>query len=354
MTGGCAVISAFLGTVGGEGKMVTIEQVELLESKVSRAIEYVKRMSADNVRLKDASSRLASENNMLHGKLDGYQKRIAELEKIILGFKKDQERIEQGIISALNRLNHFEDAIGGPSDDEGAVAGHDAAFDADTAGGRVLGSGITGNTNAATFGTGTAVNRDETFDAGPIGNNDPLREGDVLLGADTSFRDNVARSDDGLRGIDPANDAAAGVETGVAMDNGPLSDADVGSNDAAAGTGLVANCDRVIGDESDHSASAMVRPVPQPPSLPAVFDREIAVEEGGEVAFRRPETADNREGEPETANDMEDIDGDEFLDLLRDDESAFDQTVVAFRGDAVTPSHDTLEKPANGPELDIF
>jgi hypothetical protein len=31
---------------------------------------------------------------------------------LLQGFKQDQERIEQGIVSALERLNHFEDAIG--------------------------------------------------------------------------------------------------------------------------------------------------------------------------------------------------------------------------------------------------
>jgi FtsZ-binding cell division protein ZapB len=103
--------------------MVTIEQVELLESKVSKAIDYVKRLTADNEQLRGTSARLVSENNMLHGKLDGYQKRIAELEVSLQGFKRDQERIEQGIVSALERLNHFEDAVGETSAREGASSG---------------------------------------------------------------------------------------------------------------------------------------------------------------------------------------------------------------------------------------
>ncbi|MDR1470163.1 MAG: cell division protein ZapB [Spirochaetaceae bacterium] len=92
--------------------MVTIEQVELLESKVSKAIDYVKRLTADNEQLRETSAQLVSENDMLCGKLDGYQKRITELEAVLQGFKKDQERIEQGIISSLERLNRFEDAVG--------------------------------------------------------------------------------------------------------------------------------------------------------------------------------------------------------------------------------------------------
>ena len=92
--------------------MVTIEQVELLELKVSKAIDYVKRLTAENERLKETSARLASENDTLSGKLDGYQERIAELEVVLLGFKKDQERIDQVIVSALERLNLFEDVVG--------------------------------------------------------------------------------------------------------------------------------------------------------------------------------------------------------------------------------------------------
>ena len=77
--------------------MVSLEQVKLLESKVSRTIEYVKKVSEEKAQLKE--------------KLDSYQKRIEELEILIQRFKDDQSRIEDGILSALNRLNQFEDAV---------------------------------------------------------------------------------------------------------------------------------------------------------------------------------------------------------------------------------------------------
>jgi hypothetical protein len=64
---------------------------------VVRAIEYVERISR--------------ENSQLQGKLDSYQKRIDELEVLIRKFREDQGRIEEGILSALDRLNKFEDAI---------------------------------------------------------------------------------------------------------------------------------------------------------------------------------------------------------------------------------------------------
>ncbi|MDR1277534.1 MAG: cell division protein ZapB [Treponema sp.] len=77
--------------------MVSLEQVKLLENKVAKTIEYVERVTG--------------ENTVLQEKLDSYQQRIDELEVLVQRFKEDQGRIEDGILSALDRLNQFEDAI---------------------------------------------------------------------------------------------------------------------------------------------------------------------------------------------------------------------------------------------------
>ncbi|MCL2381596.1 MAG: cell division protein ZapB [Treponema sp.] len=77
--------------------MIRLEQVKLLESKVTTAIEYVRKVT--------------EENSALKGKLGSYQKRIDELEVLIHQFKEEQSRIEDGILSALDRLNQFEDAL---------------------------------------------------------------------------------------------------------------------------------------------------------------------------------------------------------------------------------------------------
>jgi hypothetical protein len=77
--------------------MVTLEQIKLLESKVVKAIDIVTRITGENARLK--------------GKLEIYQKRIDELEVLIQRFKEEQGRIEDGILSALDRLNEFEAAL---------------------------------------------------------------------------------------------------------------------------------------------------------------------------------------------------------------------------------------------------
>jgi FtsZ-binding cell division protein ZapB len=84
--------------------MVTLDQVKELDEKVTKAIDYVKKVTGENGRLKEENSRLTE-------KLDSCQKRIDELEVLVQKFKEEQGRIEDGILSALDRLNQFEDAV---------------------------------------------------------------------------------------------------------------------------------------------------------------------------------------------------------------------------------------------------
>ncbi|MDR0378112.1 MAG: cell division protein ZapB [Spirochaetaceae bacterium] len=74
--------------------MLSLEQVKLLESKVIKALEYI--------------DQVTEVNTLLQEKLETYQKRIDGLEEVVQRFKEDQSRIEEGIVSALNRLNRFE------------------------------------------------------------------------------------------------------------------------------------------------------------------------------------------------------------------------------------------------------
>ena len=84
--------------------MISLEQVQLLEARVSKAIEYVNRVTAEN-------AALASEKSGLQKKLEANQKRIDELEVHVMRFKEDQGRIEDGIVAALDRLSQFEEAF---------------------------------------------------------------------------------------------------------------------------------------------------------------------------------------------------------------------------------------------------
>ena len=94
--------------------MVSLEQVQLLETKVAKAIEYIQRLSSEN-------AALASEKVSLREKLEVNQKRLDELETLVLRFKEDQGRIEDGIIAALDRLSQFEEAFENKLMDKDAV-----------------------------------------------------------------------------------------------------------------------------------------------------------------------------------------------------------------------------------------
>jgi len=84
--------------------MINLEQVKLLESKVAKTIDFVERVSKENAALLRREAELQE-------KLEANQKRIDELEVLIMGFKEEQSRIEDGILAALDRLSQFEEAI---------------------------------------------------------------------------------------------------------------------------------------------------------------------------------------------------------------------------------------------------
>ena len=84
--------------------MISLEQVLLLETRIGKAIDYIKTLESE----KEA---LVSHNEGLQKKLDANQKRIDELEVLVMRFKEDQGRIEDGIIAALDRLSQFEEAF---------------------------------------------------------------------------------------------------------------------------------------------------------------------------------------------------------------------------------------------------
>jgi len=77
--------------------MLNLEQVKLLDTRVARTVDYVERLTGENAALRK--------------KLHDTQKRIDELEVLVSRFKEEQEHIEDGILSALDRLSKFESAI---------------------------------------------------------------------------------------------------------------------------------------------------------------------------------------------------------------------------------------------------
>ncbi|MDR1301924.1 MAG: cell division protein ZapB [Treponema sp.] len=75
--------------------MGTLDHVKLLETKVVSTLDLVKRLTEENRYLKEQTQ--------------AQKIRTEQLEQVIQGFKEDHALIEEGILSALNRLNQLED-----------------------------------------------------------------------------------------------------------------------------------------------------------------------------------------------------------------------------------------------------
>ena len=84
--------------------MINLEQVKLLEAKVGKAIDCIERLT-------DEKDRQRQKEANLQEKLEAQQKRAEELELLVVRIKEEQDRIEDSILAALDRLNQFEDAI---------------------------------------------------------------------------------------------------------------------------------------------------------------------------------------------------------------------------------------------------
>lgn len=77
--------------------MLSLDQVRLLENRVQKAVGKITSLTDENARLRS--------------QLSGLQTRVNELEGLVRSFKDDQGRIEEGILSALDRLSAFEDSV---------------------------------------------------------------------------------------------------------------------------------------------------------------------------------------------------------------------------------------------------
>ena len=84
--------------------MINLEQAKLLEMKVAKAIDYIQELSKENAAHRQKKAELQTT-------LESYQKRIDELEILVMRFKEDQGIIEDSILAALDRLSQFEEAV---------------------------------------------------------------------------------------------------------------------------------------------------------------------------------------------------------------------------------------------------
>ena len=77
--------------------MISLDQVQLLEKKVESAVAKI--------------VELQNENSELKQKCIAYKSRSEELQNQASSFEADQNKIEQGILHVLDRLNIVEDSV---------------------------------------------------------------------------------------------------------------------------------------------------------------------------------------------------------------------------------------------------
>jgi FtsZ-binding cell division protein ZapB len=93
--------------------MISLEQIRLLESKITRAIELIRI--------------LKEENGTLRRGLESAQKRMKELETLVDGFKTDQREIESVILRTLHNLDALEESAAPAKKADYAAGGAPAA-----------------------------------------------------------------------------------------------------------------------------------------------------------------------------------------------------------------------------------
>jgi len=141
--------------------MITLEQIRLLESKITRAIDLIRV-------LKD-------ENSTLRKGLESAQRRMRELETLVDGFKTDQKEIESVIVRTLHNLDELEETAAAPGGITAATPGGIAAATpggitaagSATAGGNSAGVMPAGAIPATSGGTAASSRRAEARTGGP-------------------------------------------------------------------------------------------------------------------------------------------------------------------------------------------
>ena len=77
--------------------MISLNQIRLLEQKIESILDLLAVLQSEKAVLEKENAKLKAE--------------VQELAAKCSRFEQDEEKIEQGILSVLNRLNNMEDAV---------------------------------------------------------------------------------------------------------------------------------------------------------------------------------------------------------------------------------------------------
>jgi len=100
--------------------MIGVEQIRALEDRIEKALAFISGLRSENAALQAEASDEA--RGRAEDRAAAAESRTRELEEAIAIFRRDQSRIEEGILHALEKLDAFEDLVlRGPSAAENAT-----------------------------------------------------------------------------------------------------------------------------------------------------------------------------------------------------------------------------------------
>lgn len=91
--------------------MIGVEQIRALEDRIEKALAFIAGLRAENAALQAKAEASDAARGRAEDRAAAAESRVRELEEAIAVFKRDQSRIEEGILHALEKLDAFEDLV---------------------------------------------------------------------------------------------------------------------------------------------------------------------------------------------------------------------------------------------------
>lgn len=91
--------------------MIGVEQIRALEDRIEKALAFIANLRSENASLLAKAEASEEARGRADDRAAAAESRVRELEEAIASFRRDQSRIEEGILHALEKLDAFEDLV---------------------------------------------------------------------------------------------------------------------------------------------------------------------------------------------------------------------------------------------------
>lgn len=102
--------------------MLGVEQIRILEDRIEKALSFIAGLRSENAALQTKATASDEARGRAEDRAAAAESRVRELEEAIGIFKRDQSKIEEGILHALEKLDAFEDLMLRGDPEQAAVA----------------------------------------------------------------------------------------------------------------------------------------------------------------------------------------------------------------------------------------